>query len=414
MRFSVEFSAGQFQLLPVPDHAADCYIRRMKPTLPLHWADEYPTLEILRRRALKRIPLVAREYLESGTGGETALDRNRAGLDRITITPGILKAVPEVDLRTTLLGSDYAAPFGIAPVGLTGLMWPGAEFCLAGTAGRNGIPYCLSTVATQTPEAIGPLLPPGSGWFQLYPPRRRDVRDDLLARARDNGFDTLVVTADVPVPSRRERIRKAGLRMPPRTTPRMVVDTLTHIHWLGAVLRHGMPKLRTVEPYTEDKSRAAVAMYVQEELGGTLDWKYFDELRTAWHGPVLLKGVLSADDALRAAEHGADGIVVSNHGGRQFDACPAAIDVLPEIAAAAGNRLAVVFDSGIRSGLDIIKALRAGADFVLLGRGFLYGLAALGDRGSDHVCGILLDEMRNNMIQMGCSSVSSLRGSAGA
>jgi len=369
--------------------------------------ERYPSIDDMVRLARQRIPFLSWEYLESGTGDEYALDRNRQGFRNVVITPGIMNGEIFPNLSTKLLGREYRAPFGIAPVGLTGLMWPGAEYMLARTAAQYQIPYILSTVATQTPESIGPLVGE-MGWFQLYPPRERAIWSDLLNRAKDNGFHTLVVTADVPVPSRRERTKRAGLRMPPETTGKMVWDTLTHPHWLRGILKYGQPRLKTVEKYTEDKSRAAVAQYVNDQLGGTLSWDYLAELRNAWDGDIILKGILDPDNARKAVDAGVDGIIVSNHGGRQFDAAPASIDVLPEIVEAVGDQTSILFDSGITNGMDIIKALHLGADFVFLGRAFIYGLAALGEHGATHVCEILKDEMKNCMLQMGISEISDI------
>jgi len=377
----------------------------MRGTYDKQLLERYPSIDDMVRLARKRIPFLSWEYLEAGTGDEYALSRNRKGFRDVVITPGIMKGETSPDLSTELLGRKYNAPFGIAPVGLTGLMWPGAEFHLAKTAVQYQIPYCLSTVATQTPEVIGPQVG-DMGWFQLYPPRDKAIWSDLLNRAADNGFHTLVVTADVPIPSRRERTKRAGLRMPPKTTGKMVWDSLTHPHWLRGILKYGQPRLKTIEKYTEDKSRAAVAQYVNDQLGGTLSWDYLAELRDAWDGHIILKGILDPDNARKAVDAGVDGIVVSNHGGRQFDAAPAAIDVLPDIVQAVGNQTNVLFDSGITNGMDIIKALHLGADFVFLGRAFIYGLAALGEHGATHVCEILKDEMKNCMLQMGISEIS--------
>ena len=370
--------------------------------------DSYPTIADLRSRARQRIPFLSWEYLESGTGDELAITRNVVELQKIVLPPAIMKGEFEVNLGVEILGRQYDAPFGIAPVGLTGLMWPGAEYQLAKTALKYRIPYCLSTVATQTPEEIG-TLSGDMGWFQLYPPREPEIRRDLLMRAKTNGFDTLVVTADVPIPSRRERTKRAGLRMPPRTTVKMIVDALRHPAWTRGILKHGSPRLKTIEKYTQSNSRAAAAKYVNENLGGTLSWEYLGHLRTEWNGKLIVKGVLNAAAARKAVEMGADGIVVSNHGGRQFDASPAPINMLEGIANAVGGQAAIIFDSGIHSGLDVIRALSMGADFVMLGRGFLYGLAALGDVGSDHVCDILMDEMRNCMLQMGCATIAEIK-----
>ena len=368
--------------------------------IPNPLLEVYPAIADLERKARRRVPFLSWEYLQSGTGDEDAVDRNREAFKEIVMAPRIMKGALKPDLSLSLMGRDYGLPFGIAPVGLTGLMWPRIEFFLAATAKEYGIPYCLSTVATETPESIGPVVGE-QGWFQLYPPISKEVRSDLLARARSSGFHTLVVTADVPIPSRRERTKRAGLRMPPKTTFKMVLDTLAHPRWAWGTIRNGTPRLRTVEKYTEEKSRNAVTAYVQKNLGGNLDWQYLKELREDWDGPLVLKGVMHVDDALEAVKVGVDGIVVSNHGGRQFDATPASLAILPEIVAAVKGQCAIMFDSGIRSGLDIIKALHLGADFVFLGRAFIYGVLALGATGSNHVCDILIDELKNNMMQLG-------------
>lgn len=368
----------------------------------------YPAISDLRALAQKRIPFLSWEYLESGTGDEYALPRNTESFRNVIIPPAILKGEIQPDLTTSLLGVSYSAPFGIAPVGLTGLIWPGAEFDLARSAEANRIPYCLSTVATQTPEDVGPLVG-DMGWFQLYPPREEVIRKDLLARAKASGFDTLVVTADVPVPSRRERTKRAGLRMPPKTTAKMAWDAVTHPAWLKGMLKYGSPSLKTIEKYLANPTREATAQYVNDNLGGTLSWEYLAEVRAEWSGPLLLKGVLTADDAKKAVAAGVDAIIVSNHGGRQFDAAPAALDVLPDLIIAINGRIPVIFDSGVRSGTDIVKALYLGADFVLLGRAFLYGMAALGHRGADHVYHVLVEEIKNNMLQLGCANIQAVR-----
>jgi len=311
------------------------------------------------------------------------------------------------DLKTNLFGKTYEAPYGMAPVGLSGLMWPGAEMILARTAKERNIPYCLSTVATQTPERIGPIVD-GNGWFQLYSPRQEDIRADLLKRTKDNGFETLVVTADVPKPSRRERTKRAGMRNPPKITLDFIIDGITSPQWTMQYLKHGKPALKTILKYA-DQQDTSVFESIRALFGGTLSWDYCKELRDMWDGPMVIKGLTHPDDAKRAAEIGADGIIVSNHGGRQFDAVPAALDVLPELASVVGDKLTVMYDSGVRSGLDVIKALYLGADFVFLGRPFLYGVAALGNKGAEHVCDILDADLDINMLQLGIESLSELR-----
>lgn len=371
--------------------------------------ERYPAISDLQKRALHRMPHVAREYLESGTGDERAVTRNIERMAAVTLIPKLLKGELQPDLSTTLLGREYRAPFGIAPVGLSGLMWPRAECILAATAVRYGIPYCLSTVATQTPETIGPLVG-DMGWFQLYSPREPKVRSDLLQRVQDSGFHTLAVTADTPAPSRRERQTRAGLHMPPRITPRFVYEALCNPTWTLNTLRNGLPKLRTMEQYAQSAKMATTAAFVGKQIGGTLSWDYLKAVRDQWQGSLVIKGIHHPEDAEKAIAVGVDAIQVSNHGARQFDGVPAAIDLLPPIVHQVNGRTSILFDSGIRSGLDIVRALALGADFVFLGRAFIYGVAALGQYGGDHTVEILLDDLKINMTQLGFASLSEITG----
>jgi len=367
----------------------------------------YPAIGDLQQRALRRMPHIAREYLESGTGDERAVLRNLERMAAVTLVPRLLKGELKPAVATTLFGQTYQAPFGIAPIGLAGLMWPRAECILAATAAKYAIPYCLSTVATQTPETVGPIAG-DKGWFQLYSPCEPDVRRDLLQRARDAGFTTLVVTVDTPTPSRRERVTRAGLRMPPRITPRFVCEALCHPQWTFHTLKAGLPKLRIMEKYARSANMATTAAFVGRQIGGTLSWDYLREVRDEWQGPLVAKGIHHPQDAEIAIEVGIDGIQVSNHGARQFDGVPAAIDLLPPIVRQVNGRAPILFDSGVRTGLDILRALALGADFVFLGRAFIYGVAALGCYGGDHVVEILLEDLKNNMVQMGCATLGEI------
>lgn len=372
------------------------------------WLNDYPAIEDLASKAKKRIPYVAWEYLQSGTGDEDLLKKNRSAFQKITFLPQFCKGDLQANIETNLFGQKYAAPIGMAPVGLTGLMWPRVEHYLAATANRCQIPYTLSTVATETPETVGEHVG-DMGWFQLYPPRDKELRQSLLKRAAESGFHTLLVTADVPMPSRRERTKRAGMKMPPRITPKMIWEGVTHPAWTLATLQNGLPRLRTVEEYAQFKSMKFVSGFVGNRLGGTLSWDYCKVLRDEWKGPIILKGVLHPRDAEKAVEVGMDGVIVSNHGGRQFNGATAAIDALPGIVNVVGHKTKVLFDSGVRTGLDILRALYLGADFVLLGRAFVYGVSALGKYGGDHVAEILMDDLKNNMVQLGVSSLQDLR-----
>ena len=372
------------------------------------YSNQYPSVYDLALKAKSRLPHVAWEYLESGTGDEDLLHRNQKAFQRIQFVPKFCKGAIEVDVRTSLFGKSYEAPFGMAPVGLTGLMWPKAEHLMAQSAQRLKIPYCLSTVATETPETVGPLVG-DQGWFQLYPPKDRALRDSLLQRAKHSGFHTLVVTADVPMASRRERSKRAGLKMPPKITPKLIWQGLKHPYWSIQTIRRGLPRLRTVEQYTENTDFKFVSGFVGNRLGGTLDWDYCKELKEAWEGPVVIKGILNPEDADRAIGVGLDGVWVSNHGGRQFNGAISAIEALPNIASVVARRVPIIFDSGVRTGLDIMRALNQGADFVMLGRPFIYGVAALGVYGADHTAHILLDDLKNNMVQLGAANIPDLK-----
>lgn len=370
--------------------------------------NKYPRISDVAQKARKRIPHVAWEYLESGTGDESLLEQNRLSFQSLKFLPQFCKGELHAEVSTTLFGKQYNSPIGIAPVGLTGLMWPKVEQYLAKTAQRSNIPYTLSTVATETPETIGSLVG-NNGWFQLYPPKDKKLRESLLKRAQDSGFTMLIITADVPMASRRERSKKAGLAIPPKFTPKLIWDGITHPAWSWQTLKHGLPRLRTVEHYSGTKDLKFTSGFVGNRLGGTLDWKYCEELKEAWQGPVVLKGILHPEDAKKAMDIGLDGIYISNHGGRQFNGAVTAFEVLPDIVKVVKGKVPILFDSGIRSGLDAMKALHLGADFVLAGRPFVYGVAGLGKYGGDHVANILIDDLKNNMVQLGVKDLQELR-----
>ncbi|MCP4184984.1 MAG: alpha-hydroxy-acid oxidizing protein [Hyphomicrobiales bacterium] len=372
------------------------------------YSDIYPLIADLEIPAKRRMPFFAWEYLDSGTGVERLVGYNRERLQAVEMLPKFFEGNFDVPLQTNLLGETYSSPFGIAPVGMTGLMWPGGEHMLAKTAARNNIPYCLSTVACETPETVGPLCE-GNGWFQLYVPADRDVCIDIINRAWQSGFRTLVVTADVPTPSMRERQRKAGLKVPPETSLTTLLRVAARPQWAWATLCHGRPGFPTLEKYATSGDLREVSSFLGRQLTDALSLEYLKFIRDNWQGKIIVKGILHQDDAKKLVEAGIDGIIVSNHGGRQFDGAPAAIDVLPQIVKAVGGKCAILYDSGIRSGLDVIRALALGAQFVLLGRPFLYGIAALGEQGGDHVVEILNADIANNLRQLGAREIGALK-----
>lgn len=369
------------------------------------------TIEAMRAQCRKSIPKVAYEYLESGTEKESVLKMNQTQFDSIKFVPKFCLGVKNTVLKTRFLNHEFSAPIGIAPVGLTGLIWPNAEKYLLKIADKNRIPFCLSTVATCSIEDIDrqDRFSSKSKWFQLYPPKDLKVLESLLTRAKNSGFSTLVVTIDIPAPSRRERSKHAGLNMPLRFTPKLIIDSLTHLRWSIATIKNGLPRLKTVESYANNNSLKFVSKFVGNRLGGVLDWEYIELIRSNWEGPMVLKGVLHPDDARRAKEIGCDSVYVSNHGGRQFDGGASPLEQLIKIRKAVGPDYPLAYDSGIRSGLDIMKAIYAGADFVFVGRPFMYGIGALQKAGAQQVLNILEDQLRNNMMQLGIETIDQIR-----
>lgn len=366
----------------------------------------YPALSDLRTRAQRRIPKFVWEYLDSGTGVEATKTRNRTALDRIGVLPSILHGEFEPDLSTTLLGAELPLPFGIAPIGMSGLIWPDAERLLAQAAARIGIPYTMSTVAAAAPEDVADVLGENA-WFQMYPPRDEAIRRDMLNRARTAGFRTLVLTVDVPVASRRERQIRSGLTQPPRLTPRLLAQVALRPAWALGMARKGMPHMRMLDKYkTADTGNLPSTAHIGYLLRTSPDWDYVKWLRDAWDGPFVVKGVMRGTDAAPLEQIGIDAVWVSNHAGRQFDAAPATIDVLPAIRRA--TRLPLIFDSGVEGGLDILRAIASGADFVMLGRGWHYALAALGPEGPDHLADILSKDLDANMGQLGTRTLQDL------
>lgn len=369
----------------------------------------YMTFGDLRRAARRRVPHFAWAYLDTATGTEASARRNRSALDRVLFTPSILDGEVAPDLSVDLFGQSHPLPFGVAPVGQSGLLWPGAERLLAREATKAGLPYALSMVANATPEEVGPETG-GSGWFQLYPPRDIDMRRDMLARAKASGFHVLVLTVDVPVAARREKQVQGGLVQPPRITPRVALQCALRPAWSLARLRAGMPRMKTLDRYSQDSAPRDPTAHIGYLLRTAPDWDYLRWLRDAWDGPLVVKGVLRPEDAARLQAEGVDAIWVSNHGGRQFDGALGAVEYLPGVRAA--TTLPVIFDSGTEGGLDMLRAIALGADFVMMGRAWHYAVCALGDRGPAHLIDMLRRDLVSCIGQLGVSRPRDLRGLA--
>ena len=370
---------------------------------------KYPAISDLRSKARKRIPHFAWEYLDSATGDESTVHRNRSALDAVHFVPRGLRGEIAPELATSFLGQTYSAPFGIAPVGMSGLMWPGAEKALASFASEAKIPYCMSTVATTTPEDVAHHLG-DMGWFQMYPPRDEAIRNDMLKRIKNAGFTTLVVTIDVPSQSRRERQIRGGLVQPPRLTPRILAQVARCPEWAIRTALNGKPRMKMIESYGKAVMESVASLPSNNHVGYLLrtapDHEYIKILRDNWDGPLIVKGVMCPDDAVPLEGLGVDAAWVSNHAGRQFAGSPGAIDMLPAVRAA--TRLPLIFDSGIEGGLDMLRALALGADFVMLGRAWHYALGAIGADGPKHLYDILMDDLTSNMIQIAATKLDDL------
>ncbi len=362
----------------------------------------YPAISDLKARARQRLPRFVWEYLDSGTGTERTSAENGRALAGVNLMPSILHGEFTPDLSVQLLGQTLPLPFGIGPVGMSGLIWPDAEAHLARAAAAAGIPYTLSTVASQTPEDVGPHAG-AHAWFQMYPPRDPAIRTDMLNRARAAGFGTLVLTVDVPVASRRERQVRSGLTQPPRLTPRLMAQVAMCPAWAAGMARRGLPRMKMIDSYSGETKGLPSNGHAGYLLRTSPDWDYLHWLRDAWDGPFVVKGVLDPDMVPRLQSAGVDAIWISNHGGRQFDAAPATIDMLPALRAQ--TDLPLIFDGGVTGGLDILRAMALGADFVMLARPWHYALAALGPTGPEHLTDMLRLDLIANMGQLGTRSL---------
>lgn len=359
----------------------------------------FPTLTDLREKAKGRIPRYLWDYLEGGTGNEAAVDANTEALRETRLLPDVLAPKPEPDLSTSLLGTTYACPFGIAPVGMSGAVWPQAELKLARHASAAGIPYAMSTVAAATPEEVAPETK-GRAWFQLYAPSDPEMRRDILARVRDAGFSTLILTIDVPVLSRRPRELRHRLENPMRLTPRVLFQSAICPVWARGMLGRPTPRPRIFDKYTRHHPLDTQSKHIGLALRAAPDWAYLEALRSEWDGPLIAKGVLDPAQVAPLLQGGVDAIWVSNHGGRQFEAAPTALHQLSAIREAAGPETPLISDGAITSGTDVLRHLALGADFVMLGRGYHWGLGAADEAGAAHVTHILSEEMKIDMAQL--------------
>jgi L-lactate dehydrogenase (cytochrome) len=367
----------------------------------------FPTVHHLRAKARRNVPHFAFEYMDGGAGIDRGIKRNWDAMDAVELIPryGVMPSLPSVDCE--LFGRRYVAPIGIAPMGGPSTVWPGADAVLARTAQALRVPYVMSTVAGQTIERAAELAP-DVFWFQLYrfANNNHEVGYDLVRRADDAGAQVLMLTLDVPVRTTRSREVAAGITNPFRVNARMVIGTALSPGYMRAFLTHGIPRFVNFTKYTGGKSDAATVSNFMRSQRGAFTWDEVAHYRDRWKRPLVVKGILHPADAEKAVALGCDGLVVSNHGGRQVEALPAPIDALPAVVAAVGDKATVLLDSGVRSGLDVVRSITLGAKAAFAGKAFLWGLGALGERGPGHVIDLLIDEARAALGQMGAASLA--------
>lgn len=370
----------------------------------------FPDAAAMEAAALRRLPGFIRDYVEGGIGPEDGLARNVAELRAVRLMPRYLAADAMPDMRVSVAGAVWSAPLAVAPLGLGGLLWPGCEPVIARAAAQAGVGHVLSTYATSGVEKIAPLAGP-NGWFQLYAPSDPAMEADMIARARDAGYSGIMVTIDIPGPTRRRRDMRSGLAVPPRIGPKMLAQIACRPAWALGTARRGIPVFENFAPYyPKGGGPDAAAEFIGRMMIGHITPDRLARIRAAWPGKLIVKGVLSLADAELALSLGADGIVVSNHGARQLDAAPTAPEVLPGIRARLGDGALILADGGVRSGLDMARMLALGADAVLVGRPFLYSAAALGAGGPAHLIGVFKAELETAMVQLGCARLADLRG----
>ncbi len=361
----------------------------------------------LRNLARRRLPRVVFDFIDGGAGDETALADNEAAFRRLRMVPRVFSPARSRELGVSLLGQNLAMPFGVTPMGLCNLAWPGTDRALAHACAASRIPYALSTMASTDIETIA-AIGHEHVWFQLYVGGDPQVAQSLLTRAQAAGIRTLVLTVDANFPARRLRDRRNGFALPLRPGPRLAADLLAHPRWSLATLAAGAPGFANFIAPSGART-VPISQMLQSLAQAEIDWSTLEQARARWPHRLIVKGVMHPQDAERIRDLGADGVMVSNHGARQWAGVPASIDALPAIRAAVGKDFAVLLDSGVRSGDDIVKALAAGADFVMLGRAFLYATAALGAQaGAAAAIDILRGEIDTALAQLGCASVCDL------
>jgi L-lactate dehydrogenase (cytochrome) len=366
-----------------------------------------PSIDMLRTKAKNKVPGFVFDYVDGGCNNNVNLQRNTKELRDVKLRPYYLRDFEKVNLETTLFGKTYSAPFGIAPIGLQGLVWPAAPKILAQAAKDYNIPYILSTVSTEDIETISKIN--HDAWFQLYHPREDDLRNKLIDRCAEAEVPVLVILSDVPSFGYRPKEIKNGLAIPPRLTLKNMLQIMTRPEWALKTLIHGQPEFKTLKPYLpKGLSLSHLGLFMNKTFDGRLSERRVKEIRDKWKGKLVIKGIATEEDTQKAIEWGLDGIIISNHGGRQLDNGESTIANVLDIAPKYKDKITIIADSGARTGVDVASFLASGADFTFMGRAFMYAVAAMGSKGGDQAISILMKELTQVCQQVCCEKPENL------
>ena len=377
--------------------------------MELNINSQYPSVSDLRKRAKFKMPKFAFDYLDGGCNDDINLNKNRTDIQKIELMPNYLSAFNESIMKTELFGHTYDAPFGIAPIGLQGLMWPNSPEILAKAAKEHNIPFILSTVTTSSIETIAEITE-GKSWFQLYHPADEKIKNDLLDRAENAGISVLVILADVPTFGFRPRDIKNGLSMPQKINLNNIIEIIKNPEWTLKTLLYGKPAFKTMMPYIpKGLNFQKLGEFMDITFSGRLNEERIASIRSKWKGTLIIKGIVGEQDTEKAIRLGADGLIISNHGGRQLDAGQSSIVSMTDLAKKYKNQIKIMVDSGLQSGPDIARAMASGAEFSFMGRSFMYGVGALGNEGGNHTISLIKKELLQVMEQLCCEKTSDFK-----
>ena len=366
----------------------------IQPSTKIHTIDDAIKL------SKKRLPKLVFDFIDGASGDDKLAEINSSALDQIRLEPKVFKNVENRTLKKTILDFNFDFPFGFAPMGMTNLSWPEADKMFAKESVYNNIPTCVSMASSTTLENMYEYSE-GRSWMQIYIFQDEEFIMELLDRAKNIGYKVLILTVDVPILSRRARDDRNGFGYPFKIGPKQFLDFALHPRWSLTTLLKGAPR-----PMNYVTSKSGDQIFRRKESRGATDWNTLQRIRDAWKGKLIIKGIMNSEDAIKIKDSGADAIQVSNHGGRQLDSATAAINALPNIRKKIGKEFPIIFDSGIRSGSDILRALAFGADFVMLGRPLMYAVGADGARGLRRIINLIKEELSTNLGLVGLTNIN--------